>query len=220
MSKTSHIAESATASDFHSGPSSSTDLSQTVGDVRVARAHASAVSLNPRVTRGAPVSLDLPASYARNSVRVVPRGAKQIVVFWDVDPETAAHYAASRWGVLVRTRDGIQGIEIRHDEIRHDARCVYVDVSSTMLGCDVEFGPLSSSGTVTAIARATLPGSAQAVLDAGGENQTFWAHATSTPDGTRLEGRHAASANVDTDAVFDLCRLGPGPSSLMHSWAR
>lgn len=138
------------------------------------------VKLEPTVTRGVAVLDELPSSYLETRLTVLPRDPDTIVVYWDVNPDTANAYPNARWGLSITRPAGNRVIEIQYG-----ARNWYIHEPGIAANHEVFFGPLDSENRVIPLARSEWKPYAPApMVDA---YPTEWGQSVVSSQGTTLK---------------------------------
>ncbi|MDA1190983.1 MAG: DUF4912 domain-containing protein [Candidatus Poribacteria bacterium] len=150
----------------------------------------------PVVTTGSPVIERMPDSYIEDRVVAMLHDPDQIVVYWDVHPDTARRFQGARWGLLVRTDDGEDVIEIGHG-----ARNWYITKPNLAKRYEVSFGPFDARGVLIPIAMTVW------TPKNGLANPHSWGRCVLAENGASLELDREYVAAVDSGALFTASQM-------------
>ncbi|GIX05982.1 MAG: hypothetical protein KatS3mg115_0385 [Candidatus Poribacteria bacterium] len=160
----------------------------------------------PKPTRGAPIIEQLPESYMENQVTALFQAPDTLVVYWDVHPETAKRFEGRRWGLLLKTEDGEEVIEIANG-----AKNWYVRKPNLAKEYEITFGPFDETGQIVPIAKTIWR---RPKLEA-----PQWGRAVQEAGRVRLEPVPEPEITADVGALQEASRgpLGAGSAEWVSS---
>lgn len=169
--------------------------------------------LLPRPTKGAPLMDVLPPSYMEDRLLILPRDPSTFVVYWDVNPETAARHGNSRWALKVMSDVGERVIEVGGG-----AKNWYIRGLEYSQILEVLFGPLDEWGNLHPVARSVWGSQPSPRYDPTDDSEGIaWGKGVPEFAGTRLETVAAPPSTMEPDVSVVLRGSGRGRQGIAPS---